>query len=159
MSGLKRTLCLLSALMLAAGPAQSDTGGEDTKPNPSMEKEWQETMNALGSYTAEQRDKALKAGRNTLDAMDDRLEKMQAWTQEHWASMSEEAREQRSKTLEAMRRQRNEVAEWYGAMKHGSASAWDSTKQGFMKSYEKLQNTYRGAMDSFQSDEDESASQ
>lgn len=149
----KQALCLLAALLIVAVPAQSDNEEETMKPNPSMEKEWNETMESLGSYSAEQRDKAVEAGRKTLDAMDERLEKMQAWTQKHWNSLSEEAKEKRTEMLKSMREQRNEAAEWYGAMKHGSAEAWDSTKQGFITSYGKLQNAYRGAVDSFQSDD------
>lgn len=151
----KPALCLFTVLLMVAVPAQSDSGEETTEPDPSMEKEWNETMEALGSYTAEQRDSAVEAGRKTLDAMDERLEKMQAWTQKHWNSLSEETREERTEMLKAMREQRNEAAEWYGAMKHGTAEAWDSTKQGFITSYDKLQNAYHSAVDSFESDDSE----
>lgn len=151
----KQALCLVAVLLMIAVPAQSDNEDETTKPNPSMEKEWNETMEALGSYSAEQRDKAVEAGRKTLDAMDERLEKMQAWTQKHWNNLSEETREERTEMLKSMREQRNKAAEWYGAMKHGSAEAWDSTKQGFITSYDKLQNAYRSALDSFQSDDED----
>ncbi|MDZ7841547.1 MAG: hypothetical protein U5R46_12165 [Gammaproteobacteria bacterium] len=157
----KQALASFAVLLIVAVPVQSDSGEEATKPNPATEREWNETMEALGSYSAEQRDKAVEAGRKTLDAMDERLEKMQAWTQEHWDSLSEEAREERTEMLKSMREQRNQVAEWYGAMKHGSAEAWDSTKQGFITAYDKLQSTYSSAVESFQSDDkdDETAAQ
>lgn len=160
MRHLKQAACLLSVLFVAAGAVQagsdSEAGQQDKS---SMKKEWSQTMDKLGSYTAEQRDKALKAGRRTLDAMDRRLEKMEAWTKENWDSMSEEAREKRTAMLESMREQRNEVAEWYGGMKHSSSEAWDSAKQGFIDSYDDLQKAYGEAVDSFQSDDEEPASQ
>lgn len=154
MTYLKYTLCLISACFIAAGPAQADTGSESEQPQKSMEKQWNKTMEELGSYTAEQRDKALKAGRKTLDAMDERIEKMEAWTQKHWDSMSAEAREQRTELLNNMREQRQEAAEWYGGMKHSSSEAWGSVKQGFIDSYSKLQDAYSNAAASFQSDDD-----
>jgi len=153
---LNRTACMLTILFVAAAPAQAGSGSESEQQRTSMEKQWNETMDSLSSYTAEQRDKALKAGRKTLDAMDERLEKMAAWTQENWDSMSEEARGKRTETLNAMREQRKEVAEWYGGMKHSSSEAWDSVKRGFIKSYDELQTAYGDAVDSFQSNDEES---
>lgn len=155
MNILKTTVALLSLVLLAAGPVQAATDAESEEKRSSMKNQWNETMETLGSYSAEQRDKALKAGRKTLDAMDERIEKMEAWTKENWSALSEETREKRSAALSAMRRQRNEVAEWYGAMKHGSAEAWDRVKQGFITSYDKLHNAYGDAVDSFQSGDDE----
>jgi hypothetical protein len=146
---------LLCALLVAAAPVQAETSGESEQSQQSMEQRWNETMESLRSYSAEQRDKAVEAGRKTLDAMDERLESMESWTQKHWDSMSEEAREQRTRMLNAMRRQRNEAAEWYGGMKHSSAEAWGSVKQGFIKSYDKLQRAYGDAVESFQSEEPE----
>lgn len=162
MTCLRYALCLVTVLSVAAGPAGA--AGEDDAPAQSREsfetlkQKWNETMDALGSYTAEQRDQALEAGRDTLDAMDERLEKMEAWTKKHWNSMSENTRDERSAMLKEMREQRNNVAEWYGGMKHSSADAWDSAKQGFIKSYGELQEAYGNAVDAFQSD-DESGEQ
>lgn len=157
-------ICILSLAFIAALPAQAASGDDAEQAQSSMEKmkkQWTETMDALGSYTAAQRDKALKAGRETLDAMDKRIEKMEAWTQQHWDSLSEDARQKRTEMLGEMRQKRNEVAEWYGGMKHSSSEAWDSVKQGFIKSYGELQKAYGEAAQSFQSgDSDkESASQ
>ena len=159
MTFLKQAGWLLTVLFLAAGPLQAATADESEQQGGTMAEQWNETMDALGSYTAEQRDKALKTGKKTLDAMDNRLAKLEAWTKEHWDSMSEEAREERTKMLDAMRKQRNEVAEWYGGMKHSSGQAWDSVKQGFIESYDELQQSYGDAVDSFRSDDEEPASQ
>lgn len=153
MNHLKSSIVLLSTLLVFAGSVQADTDAEPGQEKPALTEQWKETTEALGAYTAEQRDKAVKAGRKTLDAMDARLEKMETWTKENWHAMSEEARQKRTKTLKAMRRQRNEVAEWYGAMKHSSSDTWDGVKQGFIKSYEKLQEAYGKAAESFRSEE------
>lgn len=143
-------LCLFM-LFAGAALAASDAGSDQSD---SSGKQWSETMDALGSYTADQKDKALAAGKKTLDAMDRRIDELEAWTSEHWDSLSEETRERKTEMLSDMRRQRNKVAEWYGGMKHSSADAWDGVKQGFIKSYDKLQDTVR----SFQSEENGEAS-
>lgn len=149
---------MLSLILVVAGPVQAATDTESGEDEPGAGIQWNETMETLKSYTVEQRDKALKAGRRTLDAMDQRIEKMEAWTKENWSSLSEEAREKRTETLNAMRRQRNEAAEWYGAMKHGSSEGWDRVKQGFITSYDKLQKAYGDAVDWFQSGDEEQES-
>lgn len=167
MSHLRVILPALTACLFAAGPLHADTGsGSDQEngqeqamePEKSMEKQWNETMDALGKFSAEQRDQALQSGRESLDVMDQRIERMQAWTSKHWESLSEEAREKKTQTLNAMREQRQNVAEWYGGMKHSSAETWDSVKEGFIQSYDKLQGYYRNAMESFGSDEEGSDS-
>ncbi|HSH43233.1 MAG TPA: hypothetical protein VK973_14010 [Arenicellales bacterium] len=149
----RRIAALLCVLLVAAAPAQAGTDQEAGQPKPSKEQKWSQTMETLRSYSAEQRDEAVETGRKTLEAMDARLERMESWTQRHWDSMSDEAREQRTRMLNTMRRHRNEAAEWYGGMKHSSAEAWDRVKQGFIRSYDKLQQAYGDAVESFHSDE------
>lgn len=141
------TACLAVVLLASAAPANAETSSE-SNPQSAPENQWSDTLESLQAYTAEQRDKALQAGKETLDAMDRRLEKMEAWTKKHWNSLSEETREERAAAMKELREQRNEAAEWYGAMKHGSAEAWDTVKQGFIDSYDKLQSSYNAAVES-----------
>lgn len=159
MNHLKSSAVLLSILLVAAGPGQADSDAGPGQEKPALTEQWKENMEALGSYTAEQRDKAVNTGRTTLEAMDEQLEKMEAWTKENWDSMSDEARQKRTETLKAMRKQRNKVAEWYGAMKHSSSDAWDAVKKGFINSYDKLQEAYGKAVESFQSEDQEIGSE
>lgn len=152
------TAALAACLAMAGGGYAAEEGDTDEKTSmEQLQQQWNETMEALGSYTADQRDQALESGRKTLDAMDERIERMEDWTSRHWDSLSEEAREKKTGTLEAMREQRRKVAEWYGGMKHSSAETWDTVKEGFIKSYDKLQNVYRDAVGSFSEEEDSGA--
>ena len=52
-------------------------------------------------------------------------------------------------TLDALRRQRNELAEWYGGLKHSSAESWEQVKAGFVKSYEVLRESFAKARKEF----------
>lgn len=153
----KTIISALTAFFIAAGGVHAEGDSDSAEAaamdsEESMAEKWNETMKKIGSYTADQRDQALETGRETLEVMDERIERMEAWTSEHWDSLSEEAREQKTRALKATREQRRKVAEWYGGMKHSSAEAWDGVKQGFISSYEKLQSVYNNAADSSGSD-------
>jgi hypothetical protein len=49
-----------------------------------------------------------------------------------WDEMDQASREKDRKTIQALRKKRNELGEWYGGMKHSSADAWDHIKIGFV---------------------------
>jgi len=117
--------------------------------------EWAQTVEALKAYTAVQRDAAVARAKQTLDAMDTRLEQLESRTQQEWDSLSQSARETREATLRTIRMQRNEAAEWYGGMKHGSAEAWESVKQGFIASYGTLNDAFGTAWSEFTEQETE----
>src|SRR6266568_2452965 len=61
------------------------------------------------------------------------------------AQRDEAARRKARATLNALRRERNEVAEWYGGLKHGSAESWERVKAGFVKSYQALKESFAKA--------------
>ena len=42
-----------------------------------------------------------------------------------------------------LRQQRNELAEWYGAMKYSAAENWDDAKDGFASAYDKALTTIK----------------
>lgn len=148
-------------VMAAPGAAlasdETSEQAESDVPEQATDEGWSETVESLKSYSAEQRDKAVAAGKKTLDAMDQRIDKLEAWTSRHWSSLSEESREKKTAMLNSMREQRRKVAEWYGGMKHSSSEAWDGVKQGFIRSYDKLQAAYEDAMASFNEEEKEQA--
>ena len=54
--------------------------------------------------------------------MDRHIEQLESRTRQEWDSLNQEARETRETALRALRKQRNEVAEWYGSMKYSSAN-------------------------------------
>lgn len=149
----------MAAPMTAPASGETEEQVEADAPEPTTGERWSKTLESLKSYSAEQRDKALAAGKKTLDAMDERIDKLEAWTSRHWSSLSEESREKKTAMLNAMREQRRKVAEWYGGMKHSSSETWDSVKQGFISSYGKLQSAYDEAVASFKEEEAEQSAE
>jgi len=51
--------------------------------------------------------------------------------------------------LKALRKQRTEIAEWYGGLKHSSIGAWDEIKKGFANSYTELEKSLEKAREKF----------
>ena len=65
--------------------------------------------------------------------------------------MDQAARREARSTLASLRKQRNELAEWYGGLKYSSAEAWGRVKSGFLKSYEALSKAFGKAESEFNS--------
>jgi hypothetical protein len=77
---------------------------------------------------------------------------MQSRIENKWNEMDQASRESARKTIQALRKKRNELSEWYGGMKHSSAEAWDQVKKGFVDSYDALANAFDKAEDEFSSE-------
>jgi flagellar motility protein MotE (MotC chaperone) len=161
---MKSAICLLFCCLLlvpAAGVMAGETAGNkttaDTPDLGQVKREWADTVEALKGYTAAQRDAAVARAKQTLDAMDTRIEQLESRARQQRDKLTERASETQEATLRTLRTQRNEVAEWYGAMKHSSASAWDTVKQGFINSYGVLSDSFSKAWSEFGDHEDETS--
>lgn len=136
----------LIAPVHAATPAE-ETTAEDIK------RETSELLQALKSYSAEQRDEAVEQARSALDKLDNRIETLENHVREHWNEMDQSARDKASASLQVLRDQRTLVAEWYGGMKRSSSSAWEHVKQGFSSAYESLHEAWKKSEQEFSPDE------
>lgn len=146
------TIVSLMLLGLAVAPLchadsheQPGAASDEKATMEEVQRETRELLEALKAYTAEQRDEAVKKTRNALDAMDERIDALEARFAENWATMDEAARERTRAGMKALREQRNRVAEWYGSMKHGTQDAWEDIKQGFSKAYADLQAAWESS--------------
>jgi len=63
--------------------------------------------------------------------------------------MDQAARQRAASNLDALRKERNKVAEWYGGLKHGSSQAWEEVKTGFSNSSQDLQEGLKKAYNEF----------
>ena len=133
-------LCLLAPAAFAA----------DTKTTASdISKKADDTARAVKNYTVQQRDEAVKSAKAALDDVDARIRRFDRKVDEHWDHMDQAARQKARATQRALRHERDEVAEWYGGLKHSSAESWDEVKSGFVKSYEDLKSSFRKARSEF----------
>jgi paraquat-inducible protein B len=104
---------------------------------------------AIKNYTVAQRDEAIKKAKAALDDLDVRIGRMERKLDSEWDKMDQAARKKARAALNALRRERNEAAEWYGGLKHSSAESWEQVKAGFVKSYEALKASFTKAMKAF----------
>ena len=125
-------LLLVASLGFAPGlvGAAEETSAADIR------RETSELLQALKSYSAEQRDEAIEKSRAALDSLDRRIQALETHMLEQWDEMDDAARARTRASLQALREQRTRVAEWYGSLKSASASAWDHIRQGFSSAYE-----------------------
>jgi uncharacterized protein YicC (UPF0701 family) len=115
---------------------------DDNATSKDVKKETMEAIETIKSYSVNQRDKALKEGKDLLDDMDARIDHMQSFVEKKWDKMSQVSREKLNESLTALRKKRNELSEWYGGLKHSSANAWDHVKDGFAEGYESLADAF-----------------
>lgn len=103
----------------------------------------------IKGYTVTQRDEAVKSAKAAMDELDASIRRLERKTASEWDKMDEAARRKARVTLDALHRERNELSEWYGGLKHSSAEAWDEVKNGFSKSYDTLKGAFGKARKAF----------
>ena len=137
------TLLAASPLSFAAEPSGNKSTAKD------IAKKADETSRAIKNYTVAQRDEAIKNAKAALDDADRRINRMERKLDGEWERMDQAARKRARATLDALRRERNEAAEWYGGLKHSSTESWEQVKTGFVKSYEVLKESFAKARKGF----------
>lgn len=134
------------APMSHAQAANDNTSMED------IQKETQDLLKTIGSYSVDKKDEAVQTAKDGLNEVDKRIDALEAKMDQNWDKMSQAAREQTRENLKALRKQRNQVAEWYGGMKNSTADAWENMKKGYSEAYNKLENAWEKSANAFSSD-------
>jgi paraquat-inducible protein B len=132
-----RALALSAVLTVSPLSFAAETSGSKTTAK-DVSRKVDETGQAIKEYTVAQRDEAIKTAKAALDDLDVRIRRMERKLDSEWDRMDQAARKKAREDLNALRRKRNEAAEWYGGLKHSSAESWEQVKAGFVKSYEAL---------------------
>ena len=133
----------IGSVFFAAQISARETTAKDVKEKVA------DAAQAIKNYTVNQRDEAVKKAKAALDDLDVRINSMESQLDKKWDQMDQSAREKGRATLTALRKQRNEVAEWYGSLKHSSRKAWEEVKKGFLKSYQELRDSLDKARSEF----------
>lgn len=146
----KASLVFITAVFFAMGSvsfaAQTSTHETATK---DVKEKVTEAAQAIKKYSVDQRDEAVKKAKAALDDLDGRIDSMESQLNKKWDQMDQAARKKARATLTALRKQRSEVAEWYGGLKHGASNAWEDVKKGFLKSYQELGDAFDKAYREF----------
>jgi hypothetical protein len=146
----KAFLMFITAAFFAMGSvslaAQTSTHGTSMK---DVKEKAEEAVQAIKDYSVNQRDEAVKKAKDAMDELDVRINRMESQLDKKWGQMDQSARKKVRATLTVLRKQRNEVAEWYGSLKHSSSKAWEDVKKGFLKSYQELRESLDKAHSEF----------
>jgi uncharacterized protein YhaN len=101
-----------------------------------------EAMAAVADYAEQERDAALTRARSALDRLDAAIEASEQDLRENWADMSVEARQTARDRMKNLRAARNRLGERYGALKAGSAEAWNELTDGFGSAWKALSDAW-----------------
>lgn len=107
-----------------------------------VKKETQDLVQTLKTYSVDQKDEAIRKTKTALDNLDNRIDALEANVDKNWDKMDKKARKQARDSLKALRKQRNQVAQWYGSMKTSTGNAWEHMKKGFSKAYMTLNDAW-----------------
>jgi pyruvate/2-oxoacid:ferredoxin oxidoreductase beta subunit len=110
-----------------------------------VSEEVKEAAAAIGEYSVEQKDAAVEKAKEMMDSLDDRIHKLEGEMEANWDDMKQSSREKYSNTMKELRQKRNDLAEWYGSLKHSSKDAWNEVQDGFAKSYDALAQSWEDA--------------
>ena len=146
----KTSLMFITVIFFAIGSvsfaAQTSTHETSTK---DVKEKVADAAQSIKDYSVNQRDEAVKKTKDALDDLDVRIDRMESQLNKKWHQMDQSSRKKSRDTLTALRKKRNEVAEWYGGLKHSSSNAWEDVKKGFLKSYRELRDSFDKAHSEF----------
>ena len=115
--------------------------------------EVKEAAAAIGEYSIEQKDAAVAKAKEMMKKIDGQIDSWEGRMHGNWAEMKQSSRDNYEKSLKNIRRQRNELSEWYGSMKQSSKEAWGDVKQGFANAYDSLANSYHDSEKEMKTDQ------
>lgn len=110
-----------------------------------VKEEAMETYDALKSYTLEQRNEAMDFAQEKINRLDGQISEMQKIVDEKWQDMSKATQEKTRKTLDTLRKKREDLAEWLGGIRYSSKEAWEDVKKGFADSYDRMERAFEEA--------------
>lgn len=134
-----------SALTSLAVPSDSSSNGNDTTTAKEVRRKVSDAAVAVKDFSVDKRDEAASKAKASLDDLDARIKTMEARIERDWDKMDKAARAQARDTLAALRKERVQVAEWYGALKNSTASTWHQVKKGFSDAYQSLRKSWEKA--------------
>lgn len=146
---MRRTSFPIAAALIFAFAAAPQVALADDTTATDVGKKLDAAGTAIKDYSVEQRDEAVKNARVALDNLDARINRLAADIDSKWDQLDASARKKAYESMDKLRKERNDAAEWVGALKHSSKEAWDEVKNGFAKSYEALSNSFSKAKEEF----------
>jgi chromosome segregation ATPase len=138
--------------MLGITPLSYAETSSDKTSIKEVKQETQDLIQALKTYTADQRDEAIQKTKAALDNLDKRIDALETRIDNNWDKMDKAAREKARAGMKSLRKQRIQVAESYGSLKSSPGDAWEHMKKGFSNAYSDIYDAWKKAEKEFESD-------
>ena len=142
---MKKTIAVMTLFMIVTlcfMPLSYTQASNDKTTILDLKQEAQELIAKIKGYTADQRDEATNQTEQALKKLDDRIDALETDIYNSWDKMDKNAREEAQTGLKELRKQRIELAEWYGSLKNSSVSVWEQMKKGFSDAYQAIIDTW-----------------
>lgn len=142
---MKKTIAVMTLFMIVTlcfMPLSYTQASNDKTTIQDVKQEAQELIAKIKGYTADQRDEATNQTEQALKKLDDRIDALETDIYNSWDKMGKNAREEAQTGLKELRKQRIELAEWYGSLKNSSVSVWEQMKKGFSDAYQAIIDTW-----------------
>jgi len=134
------TMFVIATFCLA--PLSYTQANDDKTMIQDVKQEAQDLISKIKGYFAEQRDEAIKQTEQALKKLDNHIDALETDIFNSWDQMDKAAREKTQDGLKELRKQRIELAEWYGSLKNSSESVWEQMKKGFSDAYQGIIDTW-----------------
>ena len=134
------TLFMIATLCFM--PLRYAQASDDKTTIQDVKQEAQDLISKIKGYTADQHEEAIKQTEQALKKLDNRIEAVETDVYNSWDKMDKAAREKSQTGLKELRKQRIELAEWYGGLKNSSFNAWEELKKGFSDAYQVVVDTW-----------------
>ena len=146
---MRRPSLLLAAALMMANTASSwardATEGVPNVKQPDHENvqaQMRDTWEAIKQFSVEQKDQALAALRQAMDALDEDIDNASANIEKNWQDMSQDARLRKQEALSEMKDQREELGDRYQDLKAASADNWEAAKARFGGAWSKTKDAW-----------------
>lgn len=110
-----------------------------------VQKKFSAAFEAMGDYTINQRDTAVKETRKALAELDAEVDRLDHRVRENWKTMEDDSQQAASEALRRLKDQRNELGEKLGALQQGGEQAWDEMTNGFQQAWKGFKTAWRQA--------------
>jgi septal ring factor EnvC (AmiA/AmiB activator) len=135
-------LCLgVMAVSLPIVNADESSSNDDVSID-QIKKKLSGAFESISTYTANQRDAAIKNTKEALSEIDKDIDKLEDRAEKGWDATKDVSKEKSDEALKEVQEQRDTLADQYETMKESSGSAWDDIKGGVAKAWSDLKSTW-----------------
>lgn len=103
------------------------------------------TIEEIRQYSVESKELAGEKAKEIMADIDKRIQILEDAIADTTNNMRDSMRDAKIKTIVKLKEQRQSLDTWYQKFRNSSKDAWEEIKQGFIRSYDSFQHTYKNS--------------